>query len=168
MAGPWVLSGPQAWPEGLGTFGIWFLHFRVNRSGSRSDLYIYLFPNKTMILSLNQSSATSSFFTEELHFTLISIFESFQWPENPYQRLGDSGSLNGSHRIWKPGCYCCVYSTLCMDSFGGFIKGILRGVRYTKSLRVLFLHRRPPSWTSLVLYSRAAQSTYIYKSSIHL
>ncbi len=40
-------------------------------------------------------------------------------------------------------------------SFGGFIKGILRGVRCTKSLRVLFLHRRPPSWTTLVLYSRA-------------
>ncbi len=38
---------------------------------------------------------------------------------------------------------------------GGFIKGILRGVRCTKSLRVLFLHRRPPSWTTLVLYSRA-------------
>ncbi len=37
---------------------------------------------------------------------------------------------------------------------GGF-KGILRGVRCTKSLRVLFLHRRPPSWTTLVLYSRA-------------
>jgi hypothetical protein len=34
---------------------------------------------------------------------------------------------------------------------GGFIKGILRGVRCTKSLRVLFLHRRPPSWTTLVL-----------------
>ncbi len=38
---------------------------------------------------------------------------------------------------------------------GGFIKGILRGVRCTKSLRVLFLHRRPPSWTTLILYSRA-------------
>jgi hypothetical protein len=38
---------------------------------------------------------------------------------------------------------------------GGFIKGILRGVRCTKSLRVLFLHRRPPTWTTLVLYSRA-------------
>ncbi len=38
---------------------------------------------------------------------------------------------------------------------GGFIKGILRWVRCTKSLRVLFLHRRPPSWTTLVLYSRA-------------
>ena len=38
---------------------------------------------------------------------------------------------------------------------GGFIKGILRGVRCTKSLRVLFLHRRSPSWTTLVLYSRA-------------
>jgi hypothetical protein len=38
---------------------------------------------------------------------------------------------------------------------GGFIKVILRGVRCTKSLRVLFLHRRPPSWTTLVLYSRA-------------
>jgi hypothetical protein len=40
-------------------------------------------------------------------------------------------------------------------SIGGFIKGILRGARCTKSLRVLFLHRRPPSWTTLVLYSRA-------------
>jgi hypothetical protein len=29
------------------------------------------------------------------------------------------------------------------------------GHRCTKSLRVLFLHRRPPSWTTLVLYSRA-------------
>ncbi len=42
-----------------------------------------------------------------------------------------------------------------LHAFGGFIKGILRGVRCTKSLRVLFLHRRPPSWTTLVLYSRA-------------
>ncbi len=40
-------------------------------------------------------------------------------------------------------------------AYGGFIKGILRGVRCSKSLRVLFLHRRPPSWTTLVLYSRA-------------
>jgi hypothetical protein len=39
--------------------------------------------------------------------------------------------------------------------YDGFIKGILRGVRCTKSLRVLFLHRRPASWTTLVLYSRA-------------
>jgi hypothetical protein len=37
----------------------------------------------------------------------------------------------------------------------GFIRGILRGVRYAKSLRVLFLHRRSPSWATLVLYSRA-------------
>ncbi len=29
-------------------------------------------------------------------------------------------------------------------AIGGFIKGILRGVRCTKSWRVLFLHRRPP------------------------
>ncbi len=35
------------------------------------------------------------------------------------------------------------------NTSGGFIKGILRGVRCTKSLRVLFLHRRPPSWTTL-------------------
>jgi hypothetical protein len=40
-------------------------------------------------------------------------------------------------------------------TYGGLIKGILRGVRCTKSLRVLFLHRRPPSWSTLVLYSRA-------------
>jgi hypothetical protein len=43
----------------------------------------------------------------------------------------------------------------CTENNGGFIKGILRGVRCTKSLRALFLHRRPPSWTTLVLYSRA-------------
>ncbi len=42
-----------------------------------------------------------------------------------------------------------------LDTITGFIRGILRGVRYAKSLRVLFLHRRSPSWTSLVLYSRA-------------
>jgi hypothetical protein len=41
-----------------------------------------------------------------------------------------------------------------IDPFTGFIRGILRGVRYAKSLRVLFLHRRSPSWTTLVLYSR--------------
>ncbi len=41
------------------------------------------------------------------------------------------------------------------ELFGGFIKGIIRGVRCAKSLIVLFLHRRPPSWTTLVLYSRA-------------
>ncbi len=39
-------------------------------------------------------------------------------------------------------------------SITGFIRGILRGVRYAKSLRVLFLHRRSSSWTTLVLYSR--------------
>ena len=42
-----------------------------------------------------------------------------------------------------------------VHTFGGFIKGILRGVRCTKSKRVLFLNRWPPSWTTLVLYSRA-------------
>jgi hypothetical protein len=40
-------------------------------------------------------------------------------------------------------------------TYTGFIRGILRGVRYAESLRVLFLHRRSPSWTTLVLYSRA-------------
>ncbi len=47
------------------------------------------------------------------------------------------------------------YFFTLLPCIGGFIKGILRGVRCTKSLRVLFLHRRPPSWTTLVLYSRA-------------
>ncbi len=41
-----------------------------------------------------------------------------------------------------------------MYTYTGFIRGILRGVRYAKSLRVLFLHRRSPYWTTLVLYSR--------------
>jgi hypothetical protein len=39
---------------------------------------------------------------------------------------------------------------LCQKPITGFIRGILRGVRYAKSLRVLFLHRRSPSWTTLV------------------
>ncbi len=56
-------------------------------------------------------------------------------------------------------CVKCCHAKLNVykwkHTFGGFIKGILRGVRCTKSLRVLFLHRRPPSWTTLVLYSRA-------------
>jgi hypothetical protein len=41
-----------------------------------------------------------------------------------------------------------------MHKITGFIRGILRGVRYAKSLRVLILHRRSPYWTTLVLYSR--------------
>jgi hypothetical protein len=47
-----------------------------------------------------------------------------------------------------------VYNS-CICSHTGFIRGILRRVRYAKSLGVLFLHRRSPSWTTLVLYSRA-------------
>jgi hypothetical protein len=43
---------------------------------------------------------------------------------------------------------------MTLATYSGFIRGILRGVRYAKSLRVLFLHRRSPSWTTLVLYSR--------------
>ncbi len=48
-----------------------------------------------------------------------------------------------------------VSCNIVQDAITGFIRGILRGVRYAKSLRVLFLHRRSPSWTTLVLYSRA-------------
>jgi hypothetical protein len=57
----------------------------------------------------------------------------------------------------KPGPLEIIQYTLTywQETYGGFIKGILRGVRCTKSLRVLFLHRRPPSWTILVLNSRA-------------
>ncbi len=58
------------------------------------------------------------------------------------------GMEGGKGQLFRGG----VFSAL---AHGGFIKGILRGVRCTKSLRVLFLHRRPPSWTTLVLYSRA-------------
>ncbi len=49
---------------------------------------------------------------------------------------------------------CPLSFPWCLLPFGGFIKGILREVRCTKSVRVLFLHRRPPSRTTLVLYSR--------------
>jgi hypothetical protein len=55
-------------------------------------------------------------------------------------------------------------------TYTGFIRGILRGVRYAKLLRVLFLHRRSPSWTTLVLYSRAVfifnEPTYKYNHNI--
>ncbi len=51
--------------------------------------------------------------------------------------------------LWGQQCWKCTHIIT------GFIRGILRGVRYAKSLRVLFLHRRSPSWTTLVLYSRA-------------
>ncbi len=59
------------------------------------------------------------------------------------------------HSIYHHEQSCGAPAERTCDTFGGFIKGILRGVRCTKSLRVLFLHRRPPSWTTLVLYSRA-------------
>ncbi len=48
----------------------------------------------------------------------------------------------------------CLSTLERWEPHTGFIRGILRGVRYAKSLRVLFLHRRSPSWTTLVLYSR--------------
>ncbi len=54
----------------------------------------------------------------------------------------------GRNNVW------CHHHKNITDTYTGFIRGILRGVRYAKSLRVLFLHRRSPSWTTLVLYSR--------------
>ncbi len=54
------------------------------------------------------------------------------------------------------GKFIASVNVLCiLYTITGFIRGILRGVRYAKSLRVLFLHRLSPSWTTLVLYSRA-------------
>jgi hypothetical protein len=50
--------------------------------------------------------------------------------------------------------HCAQWYINCKETITGFIRGILRGVRYAKSLRVLFSHRRSPSWTTLVLYSR--------------
>ncbi len=52
-------------------------------------------------------------------------------------------------RMWS-----AAFSPVQHTHVTGFIRGILRGVRYAKSLRVLFSHRRSPSWTTLVLYSR--------------
>ncbi len=60
-------------------------------------------------------------------------------------RDGVGGGVGDSPHANTPGS---------LQSNTGFIRGILRGVRYAKSLRVLFLHRRSPSWTTLVLYSR--------------
>ncbi len=57
-----------------------------------------------------------------------------------------------AQKLWCSTVHNTHFTT---EAIGGFIKDILRGVRCTKSLRVLFLHRRPPSWTTLVLYSRA-------------
>jgi hypothetical protein len=60
------------------------------------------------------------------------------------------------HSVYVCTLYNGVYKlNRCLNKpYTGFIRGILRGVRYAKSLRVLFLHRRSPSWTTLVLYSR--------------
>jgi hypothetical protein len=52
-------------------------------------------------------------------------------------------------------CHCYTYKFVGRLLGSLEPRGILRGVRYAKSLRVLFLHRRSPSWTTLVLYSRA-------------
>ncbi len=60
-----------------------------------------------------------------------------------------------SERMEAAEYFMSTYIVLHYSTTGGFIKAILRGVRCTKSLRVLFLHRWPPSWTTLVLYSRA-------------
>jgi hypothetical protein len=50
-----------------------------------------------------------------------------------------------------------VVQVACFLVLAGSLKVFLEGSghRCTKSLRVLFLHRRPPSLTTLVLYSRA-------------
>ncbi len=49
--------------------------------------------------------------------------------------------------------------------YGGFIKGILRGVRCTKSLRVLFLHRRPHSCTVLKSSARNYRHSFSRKQA---
>jgi hypothetical protein len=59
-------------------------------------------------------------------------------------------------------------NNLQQETFTGFIRGILRGVRYAKSLRVLFLHRRSPSWTTLVLYSRVVFICPGYRRSLQV
>jgi hypothetical protein len=67
-----------------------------------------------------------------------------------------SGSRAWRWSVWQPIWFGWKFTVRqAPQPNGGFIKGILRGVRCTKSLRVLFLHRRPPNWTTLVLYSRA-------------
>ncbi len=47
------------------------------------------------------------------------IFKGFQRPGNPYQGLGDSGSLNGSHLICTPGYCYCLYSCAAYIGIGG-------------------------------------------------
>ncbi len=70
-----------------------------------------------------------------------------------YRQTGAGGGGAGRlHCVSLPVGQAHLYKD---EISGGFIKGILRGVRCTNSLRVLFLHRRPPSQTTLVLYSRA-------------
>jgi hypothetical protein len=69
------------------------------------------------------------------------------------QKIKDHSSLLSVCSIYKSDAPSSAY-TYNVYIYTGFIRGILRGVRYAKSLRVLFLHRRSPSWTTLVLYSR--------------
>jgi hypothetical protein len=68
--------------------------------------------------------------------------------------------LSSSYKGAVLGQFSTPFGSVTSTTSGGFIKGILRGVRCTKSLRVLFLHRRTPSWTTLVLYSRVVFICY--------
>ncbi len=101
-----------------------------------------------------------------MSFPFLHILNSLQSSLTVYILLCSSAccvtsAIASRHHSPRPHTVCthwaCILSRCCAqrDSCGGFIKGILRGVRCTKSIRVLFLHWRPSSWTTLVLYSRA-------------
>ncbi len=81
------------------------------------------------------------------------VYSTIQHPPPPSHTQRSERRYSRGATVHK---YCSfIHGGNSSQPGGGFIKGILRGVRCTKSLIVLFLHRRPPSWTTLVLYSRA-------------
>jgi hypothetical protein len=84
----------------------------------------------------------------------------FMGPKNQFQGTNSARLCSLAGRYENPIPPRCLapidfLKIPALATYTGFIRGILRGVRCTKSLRVLFLHRRSPSWTTLVLYSRA-------------
>ncbi len=116
---------------------------------------VILPPKKNYIPQFLKQRDINSYYRLEIHSLMDGIFyPAFELlpPCTKDLYLCTDGPLPS---LWPPPpsqTKCTVY---LVQTVTGFIRGILRGVRYAKSLRVLFLHRRSPSWTTLVLYSRA-------------
>jgi hypothetical protein len=100
---------------------------------------------RTLFMMKKNGSSTNVMLLEDL---LIWEQDKWLWGDLhlPYLK-------GGRRKSGLPAHLTATFLTI-LQGATGFIRGILRGVRYAKSLRVLFSHRRSPSRTTLVLYSR--------------